>query len=152
MNKKNIIIISIVFISLITIFIIKIFIQNENKPISSTDLKTQYNYIETSFKPSIIIFSFDADCCENTKKFFDEYNSMARKLMKNYEGKFISLFINTGTLKDEDENTLITIAKENGVSQIPSILIKDSSGKPIEVIEEPFDYNEVKKILDEVIK
>ena len=152
MKKRNIIIISIVFILLITIFTVKIFKQKENKPISSTDLKTQYNYIETSSKPSIIIFSYDADCCENTKKFFDEYNSMARKLMKNYEGKFISLFINTGTLKDEDENTLIAIAKENGVSQIPSILIKDSSWKPIEVIEGPFDYNEVKKILDEVIK
>ncbi|KOA19788.1 hypothetical protein CLHOM_18770 [Clostridium homopropionicum DSM 5847] len=94
MNKRNIIIISIVFISLITLFIVKTFIQNENKPISFTDLKTQYNYIKTSSKPSIIIFSFDADCCENTKKFFNDYNSMARKLMKNYEGKFISLFNN----------------------------------------------------------
>jgi len=152
MKKRNIIIISIVFILLITIFTVKIFKQKENKPISSTDLKTQYNYIKTSSKPSLIIFSYDADCCESTKKFFDEYNSSAKQLMKDYEGKFISLFINIGTLNDNEEEILLNIEKENDVSQIPSLLIRDSSGKPIEVIEGPFDSDEVRKILNEVIK
>jgi hypothetical protein len=152
MKKRNIIIISIVFISLIFIFTAKIFIQNRNEPISFTGLKTQYNYIKTCSKPSIIIFSFDADCCENTKKFFDEYNIMARQLISDYDDKFISLFINTGTLNDTEMKILRDIEKENGISQIPSILIKDSNSKTIDLIEGPCDYSEVKKILDEVIR
>lgn len=152
MKKRDIVIISIVFLSLITIFTVKIFMQNRDKPINSTDLKTQYNYIKSSSKPSIIIFSYDADCCENTKRFFNEYNSMAKQLMKDYERKFISLFINIGTLKDYEKDVLMNIAKENGVSQIPSILIKDSNGRAIEVIEGPFDFDKVIKILDKVIK
>jgi hypothetical protein len=37
-------------------------------------LQTAYEKIKDSKKPSIIVFSYDADCCPSTKQFFDEYN------------------------------------------------------------------------------
>ncbi|MCM1989753.1 hypothetical protein [Oceanirhabdus seepicola] len=116
------------------------------------NLKSQYENFKKSNKPSMIVFSYNADCCPNTKKFFDEYNGKVEKLMMAYEDKINIWFINTGILEEKDEEALQNITEENEVSKIPSILLMDSSGKSIKVIQGIFDEGEVREIIDGMVK
>jgi len=155
MGKRNISIIIGVLVLIVGLFVVKGIFKPNSKDASGGEnlkLQTAYEKINSSEKPSIIVFSYDADCCPSTKQFFDEYNKKARQLMKDYEKQFETLFINTGILEEKDQQVLIDIAKENGVSRLPSILLRDSSGKPFKVIEGPFDDTEVRKIMDGMVE
>ena len=61
-----------------------------------------------------------------------------------------TLFINTGILDKDNMNTLLEIATENQVLNLPSILILDKDGKAYKVIEGLFNEAEVKQILNKV--
>lgn len=115
---------------------------------SLEDLKSEYEKILKSGKPSIIVFSYDADCCASTKMFFDDYNKKALGLMEDYKDRFDTLFINTGILNEKDMDTALDIASKNEVLTLPSILILNSAGKTYEVIGGPFEESLVKNILD----
>lgn len=114
-------------------------------------LEDIYQRLLESGKPSIIVFSYDADCCASTKAFFDKYNDGVMELMDAYTGDFDALFINTGIPGEKNMDTAVEIASQNNVLNIPSILILDKSGNAFEVIEGPFDEVEVKKVLDGMI-
>jgi hypothetical protein len=110
-------------------------------------LKSIYQRFAESGKPSILVFSYDADCCASTKAFFDEYNSKAKKVLEENKDKFNTLFINTGILDKENTNTAIEIAAQNEVLNLPSILLLDKACKSYKVIEGVFNEAEVKKVL-----
>lgn len=114
-------------------------------------LKGIYERFLESGKPSILVFSYDADCCASTKEFFDNYNGMAKKIIEEYNGQFNTLFINTGILDKNNMNTVIEIATQHEILNLPSILILDKAGKPYKVVEGLFDEAEVKKILDRML-
>jgi len=154
-EKKKFRILIGVLILVLVVLLLKVIVQSGKKDISiqdKIDLKVQYEKFKKSNKPSMIIFSYNADCCPNTKKFFDEYNSKAKGLMSEYEDEINMWFINTGILEDKDEEELHNITKENGISKIPTILILDSSGKPYKVIEGIFKEDEVRKIIDGMVE
>ena len=111
-------------------------------------LKSIYQRFIESGKPSILVFSYDADCCATTKAFFDNYNGAAKKILEQYNSKFNTLFINTGILDKNNMNTVVEIASQNKVLNLPSILVLDKTGKTYKVIEGPFDEIEAKKVLD----
>jgi hypothetical protein len=156
LNKRNLTIVTIVFVAVITVFSMKILTgkgYGQNKGANLLGLKDQYKRVINSSKPSIIVFSYDADCCETTKKFFNEYNAKAKRLTKDYESRFETLFINTGIIKEgQEEEILKSIAKENGVKNLPSLLILDEKDKRVKVIEGDFDDKEVRMLLEEVTK
>jgi len=114
----------------------------------SNSLKNIYQRFIGSGKPSILVFSYDADCCATTKAFFDDYNGTAKKILEEYKSKFNTLFINTGILDKNNMDTVIEIAKQNQVLNLPSILILDKTGKTYKVIEGPFDETDARKVLD----
>ena len=111
-------------------------------------LKSMYQSFIESGKPSILVFSYDADCCPSTKAFFDNYNVTTKKLLEEYKSEFNTLFINTGILDKNNMNALVEITSQNQVLNMPSILILDKDGKAYKVIEGLFDEAEVKQILD----
>ena len=41
---------------------------------NSIVLGSYEDIIENNKKPTMLVFSYDADCCPSTKKFFDDYN------------------------------------------------------------------------------
>jgi thioredoxin-related protein len=155
LSKRNFRILVIVLFSILILLVAKgIFKGNhkEKDKLNTLDLKTQYEYIKESGKASLIIFSYDTDCCENTKKFFNEYNDRAKKLIKDYEDKLEPLFINAAELEEKDRELLISIAEENEVQSLPFILIMDEEGKCVQVIQETFDNKEIRKIIDGLVK
>jgi hypothetical protein len=114
------------------------------------DLETIYEGILKSGKPSIIVFSYDAECCESTRIFFENYNKKAFEVINANKEKFDTLFINTGILGKEDIETALKIAEDNGVVDLPSILILDPKGKPYKVISGIFEESEINKALEGV--
>lgn len=119
---------------------------------STADLEAQYKKINKSDWPSIIVFSYDAECCETTKKFFNVYNSKAKQIIKDYQNEFETLFINTGILGEEDMKTANIIAFENKVKQLPSILLRKPYGKTFKVVVGDFDDKELRTIMDGMVK
>ena len=111
-------------------------------------LRSTYQSFIESGKPSILVFSYDADCCASTKAFYDNYNGMAKKLLEEYKSKYNTLFINTGILDENNMSTAIEIATQYEALNMPSILILDKDGEAYKVIEGLFDEAEVKQILD----
>lgn len=154
-NKK---IINILLAAILLITLNFLFILNGCSTSSTTDqimeesqsnsLKNIYQRFIGSGKPSILVFSYDADCCATTKAFFDDYNGTAKKILEEYKSKFNTLFINTGILDKNNMDTVIEIAKQNQVLNLPSILILDKTGKTYKVIEGPFDETDARKVLD----
>jgi len=117
---------------------------------SLKDLESEYEKILNSGRPSIIVFSYDGDCCASTKKFFDEYNKKAMDLMEDYKDRFDTMFINTGILNEKDMDTALDIASNSEGVTLPSILILDSAGKVYEVISGSFEESFIKNILERV--
>ncbi|MBE3093194.1 MAG: hypothetical protein IMZ60_00050 [Actinobacteria bacterium] len=153
-NKK---IINILLAAILLITLNFLFILNGCSNSNSTDtvveeetnsLKNIYQRFIGSGKPSILVFSYDADCCATTKAFFDDYNGTAKKILEDYKNKFNTLFINTGILDKNNMNTVIEIASQNEVINLPSILVLDKTGKAYKVIEGPFNDAEARKVLD----
>ena len=121
---------------------------DEKEQEDPNSLKSIYQRFIESGKPSILVFSYDADCCATTKAFFDNYNGIAKKILEEYNSKFNTLFINTGILDKNNMNTAVEIATQNQFLNLPSILILDKTGKAYKVIEGPFDENDARKVLD----
>ena len=111
-------------------------------------LKKIYEHFIKSGKPSILIFSYDADCCPGTEAFFEEYNAKAMNLLESYSGIFNAVFINIGILDKTNMNTVTELAVKYEVLNMPSLLILDVSGQSHVVIDGEFNEDEVKKILD----
>lgn len=155
MSKRNFIVLVSVLSLVLILFLAKIIFKGnlkDNGTLRYVDLKTQYEQIKKCGKPSIVIFSYDGDCCENTKRFFDEYNNKAKMLISDYENKVNGVFINTGALSEKDNDVLAKIAKENKVNNLPFILIMDKTGEIFKVIEGKFEDEEVRKIIDGMVK
>lgn len=103
------------------------------------NLTAAFREITESGKPSVVVFSYDADCCETTKAFFNEYNTKAKAFLEEQKNKSNTLFVNTGVLDEEQVTEFLRIANETGITEVPCILLLDASGKPVQVLTGPFD-------------
>ncbi|MDD3777419.1 MAG: hypothetical protein PHN32_07415 [Actinomycetota bacterium] len=122
----------------------------EQPPAEDLGLKQYYSQMTGSGQPSIIVFSYDAECCESTRIFFENYNRQAQGIMESYQDSFNTLFINTGTLSSEDMQTALEIAKDTGALSLPSLVVLDSQGQAYKVFEGTFQAEEVEALLEEL--
>ena len=109
------------------------------------NLASTYASFRQSGKPSVIVFSYDADCCETTKAFFREYNSKATAFLEKQKSKSNTLFVNTGIMDEQQVSEFLKIAQEANITEVPCVLLLDSSGKPVQIITGPFDTTAVSK-------
>ncbi|MDQ2087796.1 hypothetical protein RBH29_15300 [Herbivorax sp. ANBcel31] len=168
MSKKNLAILLGVFILVAAVFFAKGITQEDsgegvseanqvttsedNDITSSNDsLKDRYERIKNSDKPSIIVFSYEGECCPGTKQFFDAYNEEVKAIMRDYEGKFETLFIDLDGVTYEQGQVIDSIAEENGIDQMASLVIRDRDGNPQKLVAGPFDSDEIRSLMDEVL-
>ncbi|MDK2952401.1 MAG: hypothetical protein PWQ77_2066 [Kosmotogales bacterium] len=113
------------------------------------NLEKLYAKINESPKPSIIVFSYDVWCCDETHELFEDYNLRVLRLLKDYDNDYETLFVNTKMLNAQSKDFLEDISIEYIMFQFPSILIRDSSGELIYLEEEMnFDEETLRKRLD----
>ena len=126
-------------------FILKFTVKTEIAQIPTgpkiDNLEEEYMKINESDKSSIIVFSYDIWCCDETHALFEEYNNKVLKILDDYEDKYNTLFVNTKTLDTQSKYYLEDISIEYLMFQFPSILIRDSDGDLI-YLEEEMDFDE----------
>ena len=115
-------------------------------------LASIYASFKQSKKPSVIVFSYDAECCETTKAFFQDYNSKAKAFLEKQKNKLNTLFVNTGTMNEQQVSEFLEIAQETSMTEVPCVLLLDSSGKPVEIISGPFDAAAVSKAAEGLVR
>lgn len=100
----------------------------------------------------MIVFSYDADCCETTKAFFREYNSKAKAFLERQKSESNTLFVNTGIMDEQQVSEFLRIAQEANITEVPCVLLLDSSGKPVQTILGPFDATAVSKAVEGLVR
>lgn len=116
------------------------------------NLASAFATLKESGKPSVVVFSYDADCCETTKAFFNEYNSKAKAFLEKQKSKSNTLFVNTGILDEEQASEFLRIANDTGIAEIPCILFLDADGKPVQTITGPFDATAVTRAAEGLVR
>ena len=153
MKNKKIITLLIVTLLVSVTFILKTTVKDDITQVPTgpeiENLEKLYAEINESLKPSIIVFSYDVWCCDETHELFEDYNQRVLKLLRDYNDYYETLFVNTKMLNAESKEFLEDISIEYIMFQFPSILIRDSSGESIYLEEEmDFDEETLRKRLD----
>lgn len=153
-RKQVIILISVLTLVLVVVLIKTKISTNVNEIVNDQplDLQTQYEAIEKTKKPSIIVFSYDGECCESTKQYFDTYNAKVERIFEDYKKHFETLFINTDSLTEEEKKYLMTILSENRFKRLPTFVIRNQNGVPYKAIEGSFDDIKVRELLDGMVE
>ncbi len=73
-------------------------------------------------------------------------------ITERYKENLDILIINTGILDEENMKTMMKIAKDNSVTELPSILLISKKGKPNFVVSGEFDEVELEKSIDRLVK
>lgn len=157
--KSNKVFLLIVVVLVLVVFSSKSLLQpnkNENdvvvKNVYSNAIMTDYNNLKNSGKPSVAVITYDADCCPGTKQFFVEYKETVELILLGYGNEISSMFINYGDVPVGEAENLQSIIQENGVLVIPAILILDKQGDVVHLVEGPFLEDDVKRMIDEVLR
>jgi len=153
LKNKKIITLLIVTLLVSVTFILKTTVKDDITQVPTgpeiENLEKLYAEINESLKPSIIVFSYDVWCCDETHELFEDYNQRVLKLLRDYNDYYETLFVNTKMLNAESKEFLEDISIEYIMFQFPSILIRDSSGESIYLEEEmDFDEETLRKRLD----
>lgn len=151
-NKKFITLLIVTLLVSVT-FVLKIIVKDDITQVPTgpeiENLEKLYAEINESSKPSIIVFSYDVWCCDETHELFEDYNQRVLKLLRDYNDYYETLFVNTKMLNAGSKDFLEDISIEYIMFQFPSILIRDSSGELIYLEEEmDFDEETLRKRLD----
>jgi len=143
-NKKFITLLIVTLLVSVT-FILKITVKDDITQVPTgpeiENLEKLYTEINESSKPSIIVFSYDVWCCDETHELFEDYNQRALRLLRDYDDDYETLFVNTKTLNAVSKDFLEDISIEYIMFQFPSILIRDPAGELI-YLEEEMDFDE----------
>ncbi len=143
-NKKFITLLIVTLLVSVT-FILKITVKDDITQVPTgpeiENLEKLYTEINESSKPSIIVFSYDVWCCDETHELFEDYNQRALRLLRDYDDDYETLFVNTKTLNAVSKDFLEDISIEYIMFQFPSILIMDPAGELI-YLEEEMDFDE----------
>jgi len=161
MNKKNLLIISIVVVLIGAVILIKELTRTNNNVSASqantvqtantnadfTKLYEKYTNLKKSGKPFLVVFSYEGQCCESTRLLLEKYNKQVKGIIEEYKNKIGSLYIDVEKANAQDNEGLSKIAGENKVAQIPSLLIVDAAGNKKELFSGEFQREKVINIL-----
>lgn len=116
------------------------------------NFQTTYDEFKTNGRASLMVFSYEGECCDNTKLFLSAYNQDAKSLLSKYKEVCNTLYINIGILTESQNRDALKIARENKVNVLPSILILDKGGKVAKVLPGNFKKDEAINIVDTLLK
>ena len=118
----------------------------------NTALDSYEESISNGRKPTMIVFSYDADCCPATKEFFDDYNKRIKMIAQEYKDDLNFIFINTGIIDENEKKKILKIANQYGVEYLPSIVLLSSQGELFKIIANNFDEQELYSMIKKYTK
>lgn len=103
-----------------------------------------------SESPVTVIFSYGAECCPSTEKFFQLYEIRVRALLKS-RTEIRSVWLNVGAESQADQDAILSISQRYGVTQVPSLIVLDKDRELVALIQGEPDYNAMEEALDKVL-
>jgi len=85
-------------------------------------------------KPAVLVFTYNADCCESTKEYLEKHSAIAKSLEQKYSSRINFVWIDVALYNEVDKEVLFSIAKKYGVTGIPALVLIDSKGQPAPLI------------------
>jgi hypothetical protein len=112
-------------------------------------LMKAYGNMIKSGKPLVLSLSYDADCCEGTKRFYIKYNSLILELFAQYQGKVNTFFFNAGKINEKQQKEMMEIAQKINLEKgFPILILLDSKGSKKQSLIGEFDIQSAKKSIE----
>ena len=103
-----------------------------------------------SEKPLAIVFSYGAECCPSTEEFYVAYDAELQQTLGKYKD-VESVWLNVGAESSADQEAILELAQQYGITQVPSLLILDGDREMVARFEGEFDAVEAEGALSEVV-
>lgn len=97
---------------------------------------------------TVLVISYDAECCPGTQEFFAAYKEDVYRAMKPFSDKVQFVWINAGVENKAWQDEIMVIARRYSVTHLPSLLVINSAGEAVELIVGPFEDNQLHLILE----
>ena len=100
----------------------------------ATDSVSLTKLLDDSFaagQPVVVVLTYNADCCETTKEFFDKHRTTAGELEKKYSNKVKFAWIDIAVYDQLEHDKLMEVAQEFKVDSIPALVLLDKNRKVI---------------------
>lgn len=118
-KKINILVILLVFLFVVTACSSK---DNKSDPV-------QTQSAQSSGKPAkAYVFTYNADCCESTKKIFEDHRNTVKDFENRYGKDVKFTWYDVSFQSDSYQKDLMEAAQKAGVNKIPAIVVLDSEG------------------------
>ncbi len=84
-----------------------------------------------SGRPTLFVFTYNGDCCETTKEFFNTYERTVSGVAEGYGSRLNVVWLDTSTQDKADEQALIDLASRYEVMYVPSLLLLGPTGEKL---------------------
>nr|WP_281246352.1 thioredoxin family protein [Desulfoscipio geothermicus] len=102
-------------------------------------------------KPVAVILTYDADCCPDTKKFFDEHRATTQEIEKKYGEKVSFAWIDIAIYDQLEHDKLMEVAEELNVNSVPAVVLLDNNRKVIKSWIGELNQEEVSQAIEQVV-
>lgn len=124
----------------------------DDKAVAGTDLTKMVNSALGQGKPAVLVFTYNADCCPDTKEFFDKHRAAVKNIEREFSARANFVWIDVAIYNVVDGEGLNNLAKKYGVTAIPALVLVGADGKLLPVILGELDEKSVADKLAGLVK
>ncbi|MDI6709087.1 MAG: hypothetical protein QMC81_11370 [Thermoanaerobacterales bacterium] len=104
-----------------------------------------------SGRPVALVLTYQADCCESTRRFFAEHRAAVESLERAYGQKISFVWVDVALYNETDRRGLQKLARDFQVTAIPALVIVDGAGGTVGKFEGQLDETEARGLLDRLV-
>jgi len=121
---------------------------------ADTGAVTLTQLLDSSFatgKPVAVVLTYDADCCPDTKEFFDEHRTTTQEIEKKYREEVSFAWIDIAIYDQLEHDKLMEVAEELNVNSVPALVLLDNNRKVIKSWIGELNQEEVSQAIEQVV-
>jgi len=112
----------------ITIVVVKALLR---PPAATISVPDQIEQALSSGQPAVFIFTYGGDCCESTRRAFDDYDQQVSTALGNYGTRVTAVWLDTSLEDSESLGAMRDLAGQYGVENVPSLLLVSATGESL---------------------
>lgn len=112
-------------------------------------LADEINAALASGRPVLFVFTYNGDCCESTKEFFQAYNGMVATMAEEFGSHLSVVWLDTALEDNASVGAMRSLAGRYGVTYLPSLLVVDAHGAGLLVHPGPPDPDALRQVLSQ---
>ena len=84
----------------------------------------------SSGTPVLFVFTYQGDCCESTRKFFEGYGQAVTKGVEDFgSSRLAVVWLDTSLADEGSEKAILGLAAQYDITLVPSVALVDGSGR-----------------------